>query len=245
MPDDIDLKHAFDRAAGSAPNAPAALAGLRTRIRKAHQRRALARGGAGLLGVVVVGGVIMNVGGEGSGTEVAVTGPGATDSSGLTSTTFASTSAATSTLSSGSTTTDTTTVINPTNTVAPTASLPPSSATSPSPTIDASAPTTIELVPTTKPGGLQAAVFTTEGGTIVVDYTSSAMTLTSVTAQPGWTVAESQARPDDIEVRFEDEDGDESRIRVRLVDGRPVQDEQRQGPGRDKDPSDDDSSGEG
>ena len=80
------------------------------------------------------------------------------------------------------------------------------------------------------------------------------MTLTSVTADPGWTVAESRARPDDIEVRFEDEDGDDSRIRVRLVDGRPEQDDGQQGPGgggpggegpSGDESSDDDSSGEG
>jgi hypothetical protein len=233
MPDDIDLKQAFDRAAGSAPNAPAALAGLRTRIRKAHQRRALARGGAGLLGVVAVGGVIINIGGDGSGTEVALTGPGPSDSSGLTSTTFASTSAPT--VSSEPLTT---------NTVAPSASAPSSSAAPTLPPVDSSIPGTFELVPTTRPGGLQAAVFTSAGGTIVVDYTSNAMTLTSVTADPGWTVAESRAKPDDIEVRFEDEDGDESTIRVRFVDGRPVQDEERQGPGGDDEPSDDDSSGD-
>ena len=70
MPDnEIDLKRAFDRAGGSAPSAPAALAGLRTRIRKAHQRHAVARGGAGLLGLVAVGGVIMNIGGDDSGTD--------------------------------------------------------------------------------------------------------------------------------------------------------------------------------
>ncbi len=108
MPDDIDLKQAFDRAAGSPPNAPAALAGVRTRIRKAHQRHAFARGGAGLLGVVAVGGVIMNIGGDGSGTEVAVTG--ASDTSGLTSTTFASTtfpSTSGPTVSTGASTTPT------------------------------------------------------------------------------------------------------------------------------------------
>jgi hypothetical protein len=238
MPDDIDLKQAFDRAAGSAPYAPAALAGLRTRIRKAHQRRALARGGAGLLGVVAVGGIIMNIGGDGSGTEVAVTGPGASDTSGLTSTTFASTTFGSTTFTSTSgPTVSTGASTTPTVTVASSSSAPTTGSVT---TIDPSIPGTFELVPTTRPGGLQAAVFTSEGGTIVVDYTSNAMTLTSVAANPGWTVAESRANPDDIDVRFEDEDGDESRIRVRLIDGRPVQDEDGQGPG-----GDEDSSGEG
>jgi hypothetical protein len=89
------------------------------------------------------------------------------------------------------------------------------------------------------------AVFTAEGGTIVVDHTSRAMTLTSVAANPGWTVAETRARPDDIEVRFENQDGDDSRIRVRLVDGRPEQEGDRRGPGGpDDDNSGDDDSGD-
>ncbi len=237
MPDDIDLKQAFDRAAGSAPYAPAALAGLRTRIRKAHQRRALARGGAGLLGVVAVGGVIMNIGGDGSGTEVAVTGPGASDTSGLTSTTFASTTvASTSFTSTSGPTVSTGASTTPTVTVASSSSAPTTGSVT---TAGNSIPATT-VVPTTRPSVGQVAVFTAEGGTIVVDYTSNAMTLTSVAANPGWTVAESRAQPDDIEVRFENEDGDDSRIRVRLVDGQPEQDDDRSGPG-----GDDDSSGEG
>jgi hypothetical protein len=224
MPEnDIDLKHAFDRAAGSAPSAPAALSGLRTRIRRAHQRRVLARGGAGLLGVVAVGGVIMNVGGDGSDTEVLSTGPPASDSSALTSTPLGST----------------TTAVAPSSSAAISAAATPAPTTA-SPTRGSSPPGTT-VVPTTAPIAGQVAVFTAEGGTIVVDYTSSAMTLTSVAANPSWTVAETRAQPDDIEVRFENEDGDDSRIRVRLVDGEPEQDEGRQGP---RDSNDDDSSGD-
>ncbi|RPI11137.1 MAG: hypothetical protein EHM63_02130, partial [Actinobacteria bacterium] len=184
MPDnEVDLKRAFDRAGGSAPSAPAALAGLRTRIRKAHQRRAVARGSAGVLGLVAVGGVIMNIGGDDSGTDVAVTGRNPSDSSLFTSTTLAATSAP------GASTT-------PTATFASSSSAPPSSASSsaatstestPAPTTgavttsDGSMPATTVFVPTTRLSVGQVAVFTAEGGTIVVDYTSSAMTLTSVT----------------------------------------------------------------
>ena len=76
MPDDIDLKQAFDRAAGSAPNAPPRSWGCgRASARPTSDARS-ARGGAGLLGVVAVGGVIMNIGGDGSGTDVAVDGRG-------------------------------------------------------------------------------------------------------------------------------------------------------------------------
>ena len=177
MPDnEIDLKQAFDRAGGSAPSAPAALAGLRTRIRKAHQRRAVARGGAGLLGLVAVGGVIMNIGGDGPGTEVAVTGPSPSDSSRLTSTTLASTSAPgidhpDRTFTSTSAPTSLDSGVDDANRHGCVDSSAPT--TGSVTTSDSSIPATTVFVPTTRPSVGQVAVFTAEGGTIVVDYTST------------------------------------------------------------------------
>ena len=57
MEDDY-LLELFQRAAGDEPAAPEALAVLRPRIRRAQRRRAAVRGGAGLVVLVVLEGLI-------------------------------------------------------------------------------------------------------------------------------------------------------------------------------------------
>ena len=51
-------------------------------------------------------------------------------------------------------------------------------------------------------------------------YTSRAMTIVQVVPAPGWTVKETTADPEEIEVQFE-RSGEDSSIHVRLVGGTP------------------------
>ncbi|HMK13140.1 MAG TPA: hypothetical protein VK461_16240, partial [Acidimicrobiales bacterium] len=73
--DERDLKAMFDEAAGSGHSVEGALSAVRPRIRRAHQRRVVARGGAGVLGLLVFGGLVTRTGrGAPDGQKVASTG---------------------------------------------------------------------------------------------------------------------------------------------------------------------------
>jgi hypothetical protein len=49
------------------------------------------------------------------------------------------------------------------------------------------------------------------------------MTLLEVTPAPGFTVGETEAQPDEIQVEFKRADGEDAGIHLRLVDGVPEQ----------------------
>lgn len=66
----------------------------------------------------------------------------------------------------------------------------------------------------------QTATFADKGGTLEVTYTPNAMTIVQVVPASGWTVKETSADPDEIEVQFE-RGGDDSKIHIRLVGGVP------------------------
>ena len=63
--DESDVNQMFQRAAGGDPSADDALARIRPRIRRAHQRRAAVRGGVGLVGVVALGAIVARSGNDG------------------------------------------------------------------------------------------------------------------------------------------------------------------------------------
>ena len=75
--DESNVKQMFQRAAGEEPSADDALARIRPRIRRAHQRRAAVRGGAGLVGVIALGAIVARSGDEGAN-RLRVAGTGST-----------------------------------------------------------------------------------------------------------------------------------------------------------------------
>ncbi len=75
--DETNVKQMFQRAAGEEPSADDALARIRPQIRRAHQRRAAVRGGAGLVGVIALGAIVARSGDDGAN-RLRVAGTGST-----------------------------------------------------------------------------------------------------------------------------------------------------------------------
>ncbi len=75
--DESNVKQMFQRAAGEQPSADDALARIRPQIRRAHQRRAAVRGGAGLIGMVALGAIVARSSDEGA-SRLRVAGTGST-----------------------------------------------------------------------------------------------------------------------------------------------------------------------
>ena len=75
--DESNVNQMFQQAAGDEPSADEALARIRPRIRRAHQRRAAVRGGAGLVGVVALGAMLARSGPDGAN-RLHVAGTGST-----------------------------------------------------------------------------------------------------------------------------------------------------------------------
>jgi hypothetical protein len=91
---------------------------------------------------------------------------------------------------------------------------------------DASTPvTTPETTPATNPSLTVApdpgsnSTYSSDGGRVTVRFQNGQLSLVSYSPVPGFAATVHTNKPDDIEVRFSSDD-DDSRIRVRVVDGR-------------------------
>ncbi|HEX5615135.1 MAG TPA: hypothetical protein VFZ83_08265 [Acidimicrobiia bacterium] len=134
--------------------------------------------------------------------------------------------AATTTVPGATTSTTSTTA----PTTAPTTGVPvggttPGSGTTPDAT---PAPTTGTTTPTTLPA--EERTFTSDGGSVWVRLEGGTLTLIAATPNADYTAEIVDERADRVEVRFTSDDGDrESRIRVRIEDGRIVDDIENSG----------------
>jgi hypothetical protein len=163
----------FQRAAGKEPSADDALARIRPQIRRAHQRRAAVRGGAGLVGVVALGAILVRSG-DASANHLRVAGTGTTAD--------ATTVAPPSLVASSSVAPTTATSVSPGGVV-----LPP-----PSPTVDVTppAPTSARAIaPTTVAATAPTPLVTPSAA--APDPTSSMPVSTAVTVSSASTSASS------------------------------------------------------
>lgn len=231
MTDHDPIDDAFDRELAvrlrsadlPAPDANAALDGLRPRYRRARRRRTAATGAAASLAavaVLVAGGFALADDGTDEldvvdGPRPSVTERPSTTSPAPTTTAPPTTATTTSTTTpagddpaGGTGGTGVTGGTAAATTVAPAVTTPPVIA----------APTTAAPVP------VRRAVDAT-GGTVVVDWTPTSVELVSVASAPGWREQSRRDEADRVEVRFERDSGSSgqgsgtSRVEVRVVDG--------------------------
>jgi hypothetical protein len=249
MVEDDYILEIFERAAGDPPSARAALEQLRPRIRRAHRRRAVMRGSAALVVLVVLGGLVSSTTSHPS-REVRVGGTATTVAFDSTTTVAPSTTLPTpaaghdgSSSADGSTPSGeraagvragdevTGTQVKdresaphaPSAESAPangsTAARPPSSRAS---TDGAETSTSSESTPSSP--APQTTSFDGEGGTVEVQYTETSMNLSAVLPSPGWSVAQTKVDGSDIVVSFVSQagSGDSDDINVHLDGGAPV-----------------------
>jgi hypothetical protein len=212
-----ELDHALGaglgRLGGDAPDADATLAELQPRFRRARTRARVVRASAVALVAIVLG----------AGAYVfAANGSGKNRVSVAASTTTGSAHRSTTSLQRRSTTTTTAPAPSTTPTTAPTS--PRTMITVPFGGGNQGPPPTAPALPTTTtpPSNGENHTYHADGGTMTVRFANGQLTLVSYQASDGWVAAVHTNTPDDIEVRFS-KGGDDSRIRVRVENGRPVQ----------------------
>ena len=244
MVEDEYIAELFERAAGDTPAASEALARVRPRIRRAHRRRAVMRGSAGLAVLVVLGGLISQTTDQPS-QHVQVGDTATTEAIESTTTSIApsttlpaepqSPAADVTAVASGESGFSGGSGSGSTAPAAPTSASAPSSApaaASPAkPTAAKPATTAPANTPASGSGGSPAAAspqvtsFDGQGGSVEVQYTDTSMNLQAVSPSPGWSVADTKSDGASIEVTFQSNDGSATGIEVHLDDaGRPTVD---------------------
>lgn len=208
--DDLDraLSAGLADLAPAEPDATSALTALRPRMQRARTRHRVLQGSA-LAGVVLVLGIgVALAAPSDKRAQVQVTNPSTVEntvdrSRSTSTTTPASTTVPGSVTVSSNDPGTSTPVSGPSPTAAPPATTP---VTTPSPTV------------ATDPG--TSYTYTADGGRVTVRFRNGRLSLVSYPAGAGFTATVHTNKPDDIEVRFRNDDDDESRIRVRVVNGR-------------------------
>jgi len=241
--DDAFIAELFERAAGDVPSATEALARVQPRIRRAHRRRVVVRGSAGLIVLVVLGSLVsrtthqpaerVRVGDEGTTVPVDSSNSSVVPSTAVPHAAEPQTppaAPATTVASAPAQVAGGGAAVAPHGSPAPTT--PVSSAAAgakaapPKPT--ATAPTTAApaaTAPSSSAPPPQVTSFDGQGGTVEVKYTDTSMDIESVSPSPGWSVADTKSDGASIEVKFESGDGSATGIEVHLdAGGRPTVD---------------------
>jgi hypothetical protein len=243
MVEDDYLLEIFERAAGDPPSARAALEQLRPRIRRAHRRRAVMRGSAGLVVLVVLGGLLSQTTSQPS-QHVRVGDTGTTAAIDSTSTSLAPSTTLEAPEPPQTPAASVTTIVSGTAgdgggsgsaTAAPaTSTAAPSSAPASAPAKPAATKPATKSPASAPAGGSagspsvaapQVTSFDGQGGSVEVQYTDTSMNLQAVSPSPGWSVADTKSDGASIEVTFQSDDGSATGIEVHLDDaGRPTVD---------------------
>jgi hypothetical protein len=251
MIDDDYMLEILERAAPVPPSADVALEELRPRIRRARRRRAAMRGSAGLVVLVVLGGLVSQTRTDPTSRNVRV---GSSDTTAVIestttsvapSTTLAkddgedaappSTVAASDQLAAapagesgvgGRASGPAPAGATPSSSVAPArAGAQPAANRAPA-SRPAATPKPAASAPGggTAPGAPQVTTFGSQAGTVEVVYTDTSMNLASVSPLPGWSVGTTESGDTGIQVTFESESGDEQAVdvEVHLDGGVPV-----------------------
>ena len=230
--DDPGLRHSLRQAAGDVPDLAGARVQLAGRVTRARRRRAAAVSGAAASIVLGLGGVAALALREPTGSlrtadtmlpdtsdPASDTGAGTPDSSAAassttisrtTATALGSTATAPATPPSSAPTTPASTSSAPRPTTTPTTS--PITSPTTSPTTSSPPTTAAAAVPSTQTiGG--------EGGTITVTFANGSLTLDAAAPAAGYTTDRRSTDGSAVEVAFASA-ANETRIRVRIVDGR-------------------------
>ena len=234
--DDPGLRHSLRQAAGDVPDLAGARVQLAGRVTRARRRRAAAVSGAAASIVLGLGGVAALALREPTGSlrtadtmlpdtsdPASDTGAGTPDSSAAassttisrtTATALGSTATAPATPPSSAPTTPASTSSAPRPTTTPTTTFTTTPTTTPttSPTTSSAPTTAAAAVPSTQTiGG--------EGGTITVTFANGSLTLDAAAPAAGYTTDRRSTDGSAVEVAFASA-ANETRIRVRIVDGR-------------------------
>ena len=241
--DDVFIAELFERAAGDVPSATEALARVQPRIRRAHRRRAVVRGSAGLIVLVVLGSLVsrtthqpserVHVGDAGttvpidsSNSSVAAVDGGAARSRTADSARRARHDGRVRTRRRSQAAGQPPRRTARLHRLRQSPLLAGAKAAPPKP--PASAPTTAAPAPAAPSSSApppQVTSFDGQGGTVEVKYTDTSMDIESVSPSPGWSVADTKSDGASIEVKFESGDGSATGIEVHLdAGGRPTVD---------------------
>ena len=241
--DDVFIAELFERAAGDVPSATEALARVQPRIRRARRRRAVMRGSAGLIVLVVLGSLVSRTTHQPSERvhvgDAGTTVPIDSSNASVAPSTVVSHAAEPQTPPAAPATTVASNPAQvagggaaaaaPHGSPAPTAPLTSAAgAKAAPPKPPASAPTTAAPAPAAPSSAApppQVTSFDGQGGTVEVKYTDTSMDIESVSPSPGWSVADTKSDGASIEVKFESGDGSATGIEVHLDSGgRPTVD---------------------
>jgi hypothetical protein len=208
--DDLDraLSAGLADLAPAEPDATSALTALRPRMQRARTRHRVLQGSAVAAVVLVLGVGAALASPSDKRAHVQVTNPSSTQDP-------ADRSRGTSTTVPETTTLPASTTI-PSNGGFPGIGGPPN--TTPVTTPGATSATT--PTPTAVPDPGTNSTHRSDGGSIVVRFQNRQLSLISSAPATGFTATVHANKPDDVEVRFRNRDGDETRVRVRVVDGR-------------------------
>lgn len=237
--DDVFIAELFERAAGDVPSATEALARVQPRIRRAHRRRAVVRGSAGLIVLVVLGSLVSRTTHQPSERvhvgDASTTVPIDSSNSSVAPSTVLPHAAEPQTPPAALATTVASdpaqvagggAAVAPHASPAPTAPVTSAAGAKAAPAKPpASAPTTAAPAPAAPSSSAlppQVTSFDGQGGTVEVKYTDTSMDIESVSPSPGWSVADTKSDGASIEVKFESGDGSATGIEVHLdADGKP------------------------
>jgi hypothetical protein len=241
--DDEFIAELFERAAGDGPNATEALARVQPRIRRAHRRRAVLRGSAGLVVLVVLGSLVsrtthqpserVHVGDAGTTVPIDSSATSAAPSTTVPHVAEPQTPPAapvTTVNANPAQSASGEAAAAPHSSPAPSASEAPAAGAKPPSKLPAGAPTTPAPAPAAgaPPASApppQVTSFDGQGGTVEVKYTDTSMDIASVSPSPGWSVADTKSDGASIEVKFESGDGSATGIEVHLdAGGKPIVD---------------------
>jgi len=203
---DDDLRDALRRAHPARNEAGPTLAATRDRMARARTRRRAAIGSIAAASFVAVGAAVFAANTTSDTNVVDVVGPPGTVVT-VSTTEPAERPGSTTTVSSSTTSTTTTrSGSDQTTTIAP--APPPSSTQTTTATTPAS---------TTGPG---RTIHSSQGGTITVRHTATAITVEQITDVAGWTHTVNKNDSDDVEVEWRRSNPeDHAKVRLRLVDG--------------------------
>jgi hypothetical protein len=208
--DDLDraLSAGLADLAPAEPDATSALTALRPRMQRARTRHRVLQASAVAAVVLVLGVGAALASPSDKRAHVQVTNPSSTQDP-------ADRSRGTSTTVPETTTLPASTTI-PSNGGFPGIGGPPN--TTPVTTPGATSATT--PTPTAVPDPGTNSTHRSDGGSIVVRFQNGQLSLISSAPATGFTATVHANKPDDVEVRFRNRGGDETRVRVRVVDGR-------------------------
>jgi len=215
--DDLDraLSAGLADLAPAEPDATSALTALRPRMQRARTRHRVLQGSA-LAGVVLVLGIgVALAAPSDKRAQVQVTNPSTVENT-------VDRSRSTSTTAPASTTVPASVTVSSNDPGTSTPVSGPSPTAAPPATTPVTTPVTTPA-PTVAPDPGTNYTYTAEGGRVTVRFQNGRLSLVSYPAGAGFTATVHTNTPDDIEVRFRNDD-DESRIRVRVVNGRIEED---------------------